>query len=63
MGMQVVEQWKCGIGFNGIVRLDPWKGFPPVIKLPHRFSGIIEQTAGLELVVGNDVVNLLGLRW
>jgi hypothetical protein len=35
--MEIVEDWKGGIGFDGIMRLDPRKLLAPVVVLAEGF--------------------------
>jgi hypothetical protein len=61
-GVEIVEERKGGIGLDGVVSLDPRKILIPVIKLALGLFGIVEETAGLEVVVVDEIFDGLGLR-
>ena len=59
--MKIVEKRKSWIRFDGVVRLDPRKCLFPGGQLANCLLFVVDKTAGLEIVVVEDVANLLSL--
>lgn len=43
------------------MRLDPRKCLTPIIELAHGFGRVVEEAAGLQIVGGDDMIDLLRL--
>jgi hypothetical protein len=59
--LKIVEDGEAGIGLDGVVGFNPGESFLPGSYLAHGFVFVVDEAAGLEVVVGEDLVNFFGL--
>ena len=60
--VEVVEEGQGGVGLDGVVGFDPGESFLPGCELAGSLVFVVEKTAGLQLILLENVADLHGLR-